>query len=69
LREYQISVHGKPIVAPSELDLSVAPGEQPFAPFNVIGTPMRASVAFNSWEPERKKPPLPPLSKSRFSYQ
>jgi hypothetical protein len=76
LREHHIAMHGKPIVAPSEVEPPLAPGEKPFAPFNIIGTPMRASAAFNSWKPGRRKPPLQPppvmnkLSpKSRFSFQ
>lgn len=78
LREYRITVHGKPVVIPPDLESPIAPGEKPFAPFNVIGMPMRASAAFNSWKPARKKPPLNPAavalpmsspSRSRFSHQ
>lgn len=75
LREHRIAVHGRPIIAPGH-EPSAAPGEELFAPFNIIGMPMRASVAFDSGEPERKKPPLDPppagvkrLMKSRFSHQ
>jgi len=69
LREYQLAVRGKPIVAPSELESPLGLGGEPFAPFNVVGTPLRASAAFDSWEQERKKPPLKPPTRSRFSHQ
>ena len=77
LREYQISMHGKPIDIPPEVELPMVPGGKPFAPFNVIGIPMRASEAFD--RPMRKEPPLGPSAQglsaqglpanSRFSHQ
>ena len=72
LQEYQITLRGKPIDIPLELESPVAPGGKQFAPFNVIGMPMRASEAFD--RPVRKKPPLGPPAqgqptRSRFSHQ
>ena len=74
LHEYQITVRGKPIDIPLEPESPIAPGGTPFAPFNVIGMPMRASEAFDTWRPARKKPPLGPSARaqptrSRFSHQ
>jgi hypothetical protein len=74
LREYRITVHGKPIDIPPELEWPITPGGEPFAPFNIIGMPLRASTAFNSGKPARKKPPLYPPAvalpmRSRFSHQ
>jgi hypothetical protein len=73
LNEHHIAKHGQPIVMLRELESPVPPGGKPFAPFNVVGTPLRASEAFERAEPEPRKlllePPAPTRMKSRFSHQ